>query len=40
VRDRKLHFPLLADFEPNGAVARDYGVCLLYAAWLPSYLVS
>jgi peroxiredoxin len=25
-RDRKLHFPLLADFEPKGAVARDYGV--------------
>ena len=24
-RDRKLHFPLLADFEPKGAVARDYG---------------
>jgi peroxiredoxin len=23
---RKLHFPLLADFEPKGAVARDYGV--------------
>jgi len=28
-RDRKLHFPLLADFEPKGSVARDYGV---YAA--------
>ena len=26
VRDRKLHFPLLADFEPKGAVARLYGV--------------
>ena len=26
-RDRKLHFPLLADFEPKGAVARQYGVC-------------
>jgi len=25
-RDRKLHFPLLADFEPKGAVARTYGV--------------
>jgi peroxiredoxin len=25
-RDRKLHFPLLADFEPKGAVARKYGV--------------
>ncbi|MFL5163644.1 MAG: redoxin domain-containing protein [Microvirga sp.] len=25
-RDRKLHFPLLADFEPKGAVARSYGV--------------
>ena len=24
--DRKLHFPLLADFEPKGAVARSYGV--------------
>ena len=24
-RDRKLHFPLLADFEPKGAVARRYG---------------
>jgi peroxiredoxin len=24
--DRKLHFPLLADFEPEGAVARAYGV--------------
>jgi peroxiredoxin len=23
---RKLHFPLLADFEPKGAVARQYGV--------------
>jgi len=23
---RKLHFPLLADFEPKGAVARSYGV--------------
>jgi peroxiredoxin len=28
-QDRKLHFPLLADFEPKGAVARRYGV---YAA--------
>jgi peroxiredoxin len=25
-RDRKLHFPLLADFEPKGAVVRLYGV--------------
>jgi peroxiredoxin len=25
-RDRNLHFPLLADFEPKGAVARSYGV--------------
>jgi peroxiredoxin len=24
--DRKLHFPLLADFEPKGNVARQYGV--------------
>ena len=24
-RDRKLHFPLLADFEPKGAVSRLYG---------------
>ncbi|HEV2751622.1 MAG TPA: redoxin domain-containing protein [Gemmatimonadales bacterium] len=24
--NRKLHFPLLADFEPKGAVARRYGV--------------
>jgi peroxiredoxin len=24
-RDRKLHFPLLADFEPKGAVARAFG---------------
>jgi peroxiredoxin len=24
-KDRKLHFPLLSDFEPKGAVARDYG---------------
>lgn len=23
--ERKLHFPLLADFEPKGAVARKYG---------------
>ena len=23
--ERKLHFPLLADFEPKGAVARQYG---------------
>jgi peroxiredoxin len=25
-KDRKLHMPLLADFEPKGAVARRYGV--------------
>ena len=25
-RDRKLHFPLLADFEPKGAAAQAYGV--------------
>ena len=25
-KDRKLHIPLLADFEPKGAVARFYGV--------------
>ena len=25
-RDRKYHFPLLADFEPKGDVARQYGV--------------
>jgi peroxiredoxin len=25
-RDRKVQFPLLADFEPKGAVARRYGV--------------
>jgi alkyl hydroperoxide reductase subunit AhpC len=25
-RDRKLQFPLLSDFEPKGAVAREYGV--------------
>jgi peroxiredoxin len=24
--DRKLHFPLLADFEPKGQVARTFGV--------------
>ncbi len=24
-RDRNLHFPLLADFEPKGAVSRSYG---------------
>jgi peroxiredoxin len=24
-RERRLHFPLLADFEPKGAVARQYG---------------
>lgn len=25
-KDRNLHFPLLADFEPKGAVAKAYGV--------------
>lgn len=25
-QERKLHFPLLSDFEPKGAVARQYGV--------------
>jgi peroxiredoxin len=25
-KDRRLHFPLLADFEPKGDVARRYGV--------------
>ena len=25
-RDRNLHFPLLADFEPKGEIARRYGV--------------
>ncbi len=25
-QDRKLHFPLLADFEPKGEIARRYGV--------------
>jgi peroxiredoxin len=25
-QDRKLHFPLLADFHPKGAVAQQYGV--------------
>src|ERR1700681_2353840 len=24
-KDRRLHFPLLADFEPKGAVAQAYG---------------
>jgi peroxiredoxin len=24
-RDRRLHFPLLSDFEPKGAVAKQYG---------------
>jgi peroxiredoxin len=24
-RDRNLHFPLLADFEPKGAISRAYG---------------
>jgi peroxiredoxin len=24
-KDRRLHFPLLADFEPKGAVAKAYG---------------
>jgi peroxiredoxin len=26
VRDRHLHFPLLADFHPKGAVAKSYGI--------------
>jgi peroxiredoxin len=26
-KERKLRIPLLADFEPKGAVARRYGVC-------------
>jgi peroxiredoxin len=25
-KDHNLHFPLAADFEPKGAVSRDYGV--------------
>ena len=25
-KDRNLHFPLLADFEPKGEVAKEYGV--------------
>ncbi|TDQ11800.1 peroxiredoxin [Pedobacter metabolipauper] len=25
-QDRKLHFPLLSDFEPKGAVSKAYGV--------------
>ena len=25
VKDRRLHFPLLADFHPKGAMARSYG---------------
>lgn len=25
-KDRHLHFPLLADFEPKGTVARKYGI--------------
>ena len=25
-KDRHLHFPLVADFEPKGEVAREYGV--------------
>jgi peroxiredoxin len=24
-RDRKIHFPLLADFEPKGAISKKYG---------------
>jgi peroxiredoxin len=27
-RDRHLHFPLLSDFEPKGAVSRQYGAYL------------
>ena len=26
IQDRKLHFPLLADFEPKGKVSKMYGV--------------
>jgi peroxiredoxin len=26
-KDRNLHFPLLADFEPKGEVSRAYHVC-------------
>src|SRR5713226_7339188 len=26
-KDRHLHFPLLADFEPTGAAALKYGAC-------------
>jgi peroxiredoxin len=26
-RDRKLHFALLSEFEPKGAMARSYGAC-------------
>lgn len=29
-KDRKIHFPLLADFEPKGAIARNYGVYRAY----------
>ena len=29
--DRKLHFPLLSDFEPKGAVSRAYGAYVLPA---------
>jgi len=29
-QNRQLHFPLLADFEPKGAVSRLYGV---YREW-------
>jgi len=29
-RDRRLHFPLLADFEPKGEVARQYGAYRAY----------
>jgi peroxiredoxin len=25
-QNRKIHFPLLADFEPKGSVSKDYGV--------------
>ena len=31
-RDRKLNFPLLADFEPKGAVSRMYGAYEPYGA--------
>jgi peroxiredoxin len=32
-RDRKLHFPLLADFEPKGEVSRRYGAYNRKRGW-------